>query len=447
MRSITLYLLPILLIIFTISGCGVSQTHYRNVERKLSAQDYEGAVKVIKKGKKNEYGKKNRLLYYMNLGWAYHLSGNTKDAQASFEMADQAIGDLFTKKTSQEIGSMVSNDNALPFVGEDFEKIILTIFRGIDFAFHGKGEDARVEIRKVENRLKFLADERQKNKQKHSTYKWDAYAYYLSGLIYELDQEFNNAYISYYKAYKSYKLYRKAYKTAIPEFVKKSVMRYAEEYASSADLPSIQRELGAYKQRVLPTADYAKKGQLVFIHYNGYAPRKKTASFTIRKGRYGQKRLKDIIHMAYPIFKLRKHRVAYATVSVNEEIHRVELVEPIDRIAIIDLKDRLGRIWQKMIVRRVVKYLASEVAGKASGDKTLGAIFHLASNLSEQADLRSWRVIPAEIGMIPITLEPGTYNATMTLYSRHGTVIQSIPFNNLEVKSGQKLFKLYRSTM
>jgi len=456
--------------IVVLSACGVSQKHYNSIEKSLASKKYKEAEKTMKKDKESEYGEKNALLYYLNLGWIYHLARDTKSAEELFTEADRTIGEQFTKRTSDDVASVIGNDNNLPFRGEDFEKIMLTIIRTLDYSFASNLEDARVEVLKVDDRMKFLAS--QKNKK--STYTEDALAHYLSALIYEVDNEDNDAYISYLKAYKFYKRYQakygieylksrylsgstynkkyvngyitdyaRSYQLRVPSFIKQSLKRLMKEYANNSDLTMLEKELVDVKE--IPNYEYKKMGQFIFVHYNGYAPKKVPVRFRIYPSRYGRRDISSTIDMEYPTFKLRYHHIAYAKVNINGNTYITDIVEPIDRIAVVDLMDRIGGIWTKMITRRIAKYLASELAGKAAGDSTFALIGNIASNISEQADLRSWRILPAEIGMVPISLPPGTYNAVITFHSLSGSILDKTTINNIKISPNKKVFKMYRT--
>lgn len=460
-----------LFFIIFLSACGVSQSHYANIEKTLTHKNYKKAEKLIKKAKKNEYGKKNALLYYLNLGWVYHLARDSKSAEELFTEADRTIAEQFTKHTSDDVASVIGNDNNLPFRGEDFEKIMLTIIRTLDYSLAGNLDDARVEVMKVDNRMRFLNQQRGKKK---ATYTEDAFAHYLSGLIYESEDEDNDAYMSYLNAYKFYKRYQakygieylksrylssstydkkyvnayitdyaRSYRLRVPMFIKQSLKRLMKTYARDDDLAKLEKELSDVKE--ISTTDYKKMGQFIFIHYNGYAPKKVPVRFRINPSKYGHGDISSSIDMEYPSFRLRYHRIAYAKVNINGNSYITDIVEPIDRIAVVDLMDRIGGIWAKMIARRIGKYIASQVAGAATGDKTFALLGNLVSNLSEQADLRSWRIIPAEIGMVPISLPPGTYNATITFHSLSGMILDKTVINNIKISPNKKVFKMYRT--
>ena len=229
----------------------------------------------------------------------------------------------------------------------------------------------------------------------------------------------------------------------VPYYLKVALKRLMKEYVRDIDLNRFEQEFKNIPQ--ISNDEFKKKGQFVFIHYNGYAPKKVPVRFKIDPTKYGRGDLTQVITMEYPTFQLRSHRIAYAQININNQIYRTEIVEPIERIAVIDLMDRIGSIFTKMILRRITKYLASKFAGAAANDKTVELLGNLASNLSERADLRSWRVLPAEISKAPILLPPGKYNATITFHAFNGFVIDRIYFNDIIIKPGQKVYKIYRT--
>ena len=336
-------IIELLLTIFIISlnfSCAnrnINERVYNNIESDLSNKDYRGTVNSIEKSKKR-YGKNNKLLYFMDLGWAYHLAGDSIEAQYNFKQADDQIADLFTRN--------IFND--VRFRGEDFEKVALTIFRALDYAFNNKFSDATVEVRKVNDRLKFLNSERKEK----AVYTEDAFARYLAGILYESQKEYNDAYLSYLKAYQAYKTYSSVYRVNIPEELKKSLKTYMYDYASKKNIIPLKKEL----EYVTPNKN-KKQGRFIFTHYNGYAPKKVKKIFRIIPSRYNRRDIKRDLFMSYADFQVRNHEITYAKVFVNGTEYKTDLVQPIDRIAIRNLKDRLKRYWRVLISNRINEFL------------------------------------------------------------------------------------------
>ena len=337
---IKIVVISILVLLISCSKRNINEKFYRDVEAKLTNKDYKGSAKSIEKSKK-EYGKNNKLLFFLDLGWSYHLAGDHFKAQTNFKNADNQIDDLFTKDAWGDVR----------FRGEDFEKVLLTIFRALDYAYNNKFEDATVEARKVNERLKFLNSERKEK----SAYQEDAFGRYLAGVLYESQKEYNDAYLSYYKAYKIYKEYQSLYRIDTPQELKKALKKYYPKYATNEDKEILDRELNNIRLD-------NKNGKFVFIHYNGYAPKKVKKIFTINPRRFGRSDIRRNILMGYADFKMREHTIKYAKVFVQGEEYKTELVHPISRIAIRNLRDRLKRSWSRMVRSRISRYLSDKSA-------------------------------------------------------------------------------------
>src|SRR2546425_10839145 len=95
--------------------------------------------------------------------------------------AEARPGASHPRRIRSEVEAFLTSDNALPYEGEEFEKVLLNVFMALDYVQLGLWDDALVEARKVDHKLTVLAD----RNQKRMTYNKDALARYLSGLLYE----------------------------------------------------------------------------------------------------------------------------------------------------------------------------------------------------------------------------------------------------------------------
>ena len=123
-----LLLIPLLLLL---SSCASIQTqlgHYEDITNDFSTRNYEKAVNDIEKAKKEgKYEKKDRVLYYLDMGIALHNAGEYEQSNKYLTRAEQAIEENFTKSISQLATSMILTDNVLEYSGEDYEDIFTNI--------------------------------------------------------------------------------------------------------------------------------------------------------------------------------------------------------------------------------------------------------------------------------------------------------------------------------
>jgi len=86
---------------------------------------------------------------------------------------------------------MLSNDLTLPYEGEDFETVLINVVAALNYVLLNQWDDALVEARKVDHKLNVIND----RYDKKNVYKEDAFARYLSGILYEGKGELNDAFI------------------------------------------------------------------------------------------------------------------------------------------------------------------------------------------------------------------------------------------------------------
>lgn len=195
------------------------------------------------------YGRKEKALYRLDLGAALHYAGKYAESERHFDKAEKRMEELYTKSLTQMLGTLVINDASMEYAGEPHERALLHIFRALNYVGLGNISEALVESRKVEV---FLGELNRKAGDK-SVYRDDAFARYLDSLLYEDMGNTDDARVSLEAAKKAYSWYEADYHTPTPRFS-------LEKNAPSA-------------------------GELVFIHFNGMAPRKtsKVLSLTQEK--------------------------------------------------------------------------------------------------------------------------------------------------------------------
>jgi hypothetical protein len=422
-----------------LAACGPSGRYYAKVDRYMAEEQYDRADSLIKKNK-GEYGARNAVLYDLDRAMAQHLAGHYAESNRHLESAERRIDALYTKSVTTETGAMLSNDNTLPYEGEDFEKVMINVIGALNYVYLGQWDDALVEARKVDHKLNVMNDKYGKK----NVYKEDAFARYLSGILYEGRGEFNDAFISYRKADEVYQRYRKQYGTPVPDTLPADLLRVAEA------TPGMGDEFRFYREKYpdvkwVPEKKLAAESELIFLSYDGLPP--------VKVDRFVDAPAPDVggrvyyVRVAFPRFEPRPTDVAYAKISLAGTEGAVvsgktEPVEDISAIAEKNLEDRIGRIRAKAIARAVSKYLAGRTARKeigGSGGEIVGILANVYSVASEQADKRSWRTLPGMIRMARLAVKPGKYTVSAEYYSFDQRVIGRKTFE-VTLKAGEKRF-------
>lgn len=196
--------------------------------------------------------------------------------------------------------------------------------------------------------------------------------------------------------------------------------------------------------------DLAQKkdmAEVYCIHYNGMGPEKVEKQWIIP--------MPDgyLAKIAYPEFQRKNYQIHHGDMFLRNvatgQAYQFDTVmmEDISSIAITNLKNRLARIKVKAIARATTKYLATKSASKAAQDQggaMLGLLVQVAGNIAaaatENADLRHWKMLPAEIRVGRAIIPPGEYEAGIRYLNASQIEISKQQLQNITVRAGEKKF-------
>ena len=429
-----------LILALSLSSCASVMTVEPQVNRLASSGRYAQALEVLN-DRQAVYGKHNQLLFLLEKGMVLHLNGQYRESIPVFEDAKRLAEELYTESVSKIAASWVINDYALPYQGEDFERVMVNIFQALNYAALQDFESALVEARDVDSRL--AAVNAQYPPGQKNVYREDAFARLLAGILYESEGSYsglNDAFISYEKAYQAYtRDYREQYGVEPPRVLLENLCTMAgwmgdasaEEYKAllpGQDCPDLKKK--------------AQQGEVIIIQYHGLSPVKRPETVLVPlPGGY-------VSSFSFPKYSKRPGADGARMISVRNQRGDVvrsqtETGQDISRIAIKNLADRKARILLKGVARPIGRYfiekhIENEIAEKHGKEESrwfplLAGFFNLAV---EQADLRSWQTLPAEIRVARFMLDPGHYAVYLD---------PDILLGKVTLAPGQKRFILFRS--
>jgi hypothetical protein len=426
-----------------VAACAPKLTHHNRLDRHLMHQEYTAALALMDESKA-QYAERNAALFYMEHGLVAYYAGRHQRSIRSLLKAEHVIEDLYTRSVSKQAASFIINDNTIPYRGEDFEDSMVNLFLALNYSELGLHEEALVEARQVDAELNLINSRYEPDQQ--NAYKEDAFIRFLMGVLYEIEGEINDAFISYRKAEAIYRSdYLTNYGVAAPDFLIENLLCCAERLGFLQEAAEIQRR---YPQ--VRCADPRLKqamAEIIFIHYNGRAPEKVE--------RYWLVPMPDgyIAKIAYPAFEPRPYRIADSTLHLEDsgssQIYRSHTVvmEDIGAIASMNLENRMTRIKLKAIARATTKYAATKAAANEAeeqGGEWAGLLVQVAGNLAglatEKADLRHWRSLPDEIRIGRMLVPPGRYTARIEFSDSGGNVLLSRRVAAFAVRGGETKF-------
>lgn len=384
------------IIIIMLVGCAGTK-HYAVIDRHMRAGQCLNATGYLK-GLADEYGANQKLLFLMDSAMINMLCGNYRESNEYFHKAEDLAGDLWTKSVTMEAASFLVNDYTIPYAGEEFERALINLFSAINYIKLGQLDEALVECRRLDSNLQVINDKYEKK----NVYREDAFARYLSGIIYEADNDPDDAFIDYYKAFKVFKDYEHNYKTPMPRIVLEDLFRTAEATGRSEEVKSLLSEFRNIKW--LKQEETKGLGRIIFIHFNGKAPVKKDSRLYVPTKQ-------GPITLAFPRYVVNPPPCRGSRVIIESRNKRVEveteLVEDINEIAVKNLEDRKARVIAKTVARAAAKQATIHNVTK---DKDIQVLLNIANTLIETADTRTWRTLPGEVYMSRHFMPEGEYS-------------------------------------
>lgn len=449
----------LLVVVLSLSAC---TTYY---QRNLAFQDAftMGQMEEALKQLENKKAKKDRVkvLYYLNKGVVLQMLGDFETSKQALLDADRMIED-YQKNYGMEALTFLANPTITTYKTEDFEQVLMHYFQAKNYLQLGDYEGALVEARRINLALQYIND----NRKERITYKQDAFAHVLMGMIYEASGQTNDAFIAYRNAYEVYKTdYATDYGLNTPAQLKQDLMRTAHKMKFKEELAQYESE---FNQQYQPNTD-ADNGDLVFFWQNGLGPVKAewALSFTVIPGEGGALTLKNeeldlvipfpaynmgkeekqglintrIVRVVVPKFVERMPLYHSATLSFNGKKQALDKAEDINAIAIQNLRDRIMREVGEAVIRTALKLAASEAA--RTKNEGLGLALNLASAISERADTRNWQTLPHDVFYTRMSLPEGTHTVTLQTIGPAGNVREQ-PIT-VEIKKGRTTFVTYSS--
>jgi hypothetical protein len=338
----------------------------------------------------------NQLLYLMDAGVAYFDAHEYESAIQQLLEAEKIAEIKDYTSLSEEAGSLATSDAIKQYRGEDFEKVLINVYLALSYAALEKWEDAQVEARKINLILYRMIHEGKRN------YEESPFARYLSGMIWEAAGEWDDAYVDF-------------------QYVQKlnpSFPNIGSDLIELAGRLGMRNEESEWRQQY-PTVPLKKRRTertevvVIFERGNGpiKVPREEASSLPRMEPRFnseaGAKVLVD--------------GVDYGNLLVGMDI---------ENTSIRYLEDRMG----KMIAR---KMLGAAVKGAIAAGVTAGSDDHASSALAvfqllmlfDQADLRNWRSLPADIQFLRIPVSAGTHEIRLQTLDYAGKLYRELSLN------------------
>lgn len=381
------------------SSCASYNDDVKAMNSAFRIGNYSGALQTFEKSGIKEQ-ERNRLLYLLEKGMIEDRLGERESSRKLWLTADKVVDQLYTKSMSKEAASFVYNDSAQAYPGEDYEKVAIHTMLAHSFLSENDLAAARVEAARINSRLDEINGFYKDNKNK---YRDDAYARYLSGMIYEANGEFDSAIVDYRNALKIYSGdYAEIFKVEPPKELLKALYRLLLQRDRKDEAKAL-----ASKYKEAANSIDSEAASLIIVHEVGVINEKIEKDFVIPWG-------KGVLRFSFPIVKRESVARRPTGFRLNEgSFESAELAQNFNTIAYENLEDRRLRTIAKGLARVVVKDQLAQQAGKEFGPLG-GLAVSIFGAITETADTRQWTTLPAGVFVSRRYVKAGDYDLEIT---------------------------------
>ncbi len=451
----------LLLCLFLFVGCGSVATRkgfYQPITTDLRENNFDAAVKKIEKAKaSHKYGKKDRFVYYLDAGLAYHYASRFDTSNIKLTQAEDAADELFTKSISKAAASVLLNDNVLEYAGEDYEILYTNLLKALNYIGKDDFDGTFVEIRRANEKLNLLeqkyadvsrrfqegsvddtADVEIEYQAKKVRFNNDAFARYLSMHVYAAEGKMDDARIDHDLLLRAFREQPHIYDFEVPE------VKYFwgdKAILSVVGLAGLSPVKEALNLRIRTDKDL----NLVQVLYTdpeygeseyGHLPMPISEDFYFK--------------FSIPQIVSRPSYVSRIRVYANTEfVGELQLLEDVAKVAQETFEAKKSLIYLRTVARAVFKGLAAYKAKKKADTGGVGgwlkkAAIDVATDISENADLRCSRLLPGKIYVGDFEIEPGTYDLTIEFLDSDGDLIGATDVSGYQVlKNGLNLIEAF----
>ncbi|HEX42314.1 MAG TPA: hypothetical protein ENN81_09690 [Phycisphaerales bacterium] len=394
-----------LVVLAFLAGCNAPKDDLMQFDRHIAQADLRAACRFAESKIGKRKTPRNEDLLWTLQRAAIERARPRPDYALSTEYFDRAEEMLkhFDQKNrmGDVVGGVVASDNLAPYMGEEYDGIMVNTYKAMNFMAQGKMDLARVEFNRATERQrrateKFSAEIRKLNDQMQrgdgnmkiarAGAESDEVRQRLARAYPELDNfaaypDFVNPFTNYLAAV-YYNLMNEPQKA---EYELRAV------HGMVADNPYVAKELDLTRQDRLD-------GSVWVIFENGLGPVREEFRLDIPLAIVTEKI--KYVGIALPRIRLRGAPCPYLDITADGRTHRTAVVADMDRIVQTEFKKDYPAILTRAIIsatgKAALQFVLQDTIGKRDPGAAAVASWLMAgySMFSTAADVRIWTTLP-----------------------------------------------------
>lgn len=333
---------------------------------------------------------RDRVLYFLDKAILLRMQGDFSASNAALEEAKSIADQTTAISLREQAGAFSINDSQRSYAFSDFEQALVYCIKSINYLELRQVREARVEVLQLTEWLK-----------QHEKIKLP-FARYLSGLVFEFNNEADEALIAYRQAYEEYRQLQQA----VPLILQQDLLRLTDYLHISDEHQHYLSEFG--KIDWLTQEQFKQSIAVTVLVFNGLIPRKHSQEIAIQSPSDGQ-----IHRISVPFYEKRFAPVTRFSVAYTKNTQTSELLAALDEHAAKALEEDMPAIVARTIARTGVKNkLMNEAADQ---NPMLGLALNVATFVTETADTRGWYTLPQQMLINRVLLDANNLTLTAQL--------------------------------
>ncbi len=330
---------------------------------------------------------RDRAQYLLNTGLLKSVTGDFEGGIDDLQNAKDILNSLQATSVSENLAAATINETLRGYDGSASERVLLHELLSINYLMLDDLDAARVEVLQAAVVMDELATEEKPVGQLAS-------AHYITGLVYELGGELDNARISYRKAANLMTLRN----LSLPSFLQNG------QGSLGSDL-GMDESADQYREQAFLPAEPPdpNTAEIIVIYWDGVVTSKRGTSTSVWVPSMNQ-----VVSLALPHYPPSDYVHQPFTLNIAGQQYRTETIEDIEALLREDLDGESAAIYAMTLARIVSKHQFVKSANEQNSGLALFA--NIVTMLTESADIRSWNMLPSTIQIGRFSLPAGEYS-------------------------------------
>jgi len=410
------FLFVLLLPVF--AGCNPSKSHLSTFGGYFDSSDYEKSIEFAQsKISKSKNPKRADLLWTLQLGSLERLRQNHRESNNHFDRSEEMLNFFdYQNATADSVAAIAVNENIIPYLGEEYDGIMVNTYKALNFMALGENDQARVEFNRALDRQRRAKEEfareitKLQNELDEAQEKEGSQAKKNVDNP-EIDQLITNRYSGLYE-FEAYPDFINPFTTYMAGVFfnligdhSKAVTFLKESYGMVRDNEYVAQDLAVTEQVLDGRAEL--KDTVWVIFENGMGPVRE--EFRIDIPLFLASDEVKYFGIALPMLKFREQAYPYLSIKAGGNNYNTQIVGDMDRIVQTEFSKDFKGILTRAIISATAKVVAQYALNKKdnSSSQIVSLLAAVYSYATTAADVRIWTTLPKnfQVARLPIPLD------------------------------------------